>query len=399
MVGEGEGSEFTEPAAAPRDEDVCHGRTVGASRFLGVDRATTDETRWTEAGLLDPSSPAADGRRALLRWLTELGIGIESMVEANRIGDLTGLPGDRALQPGARFTVAELARRTGFDLDTAVQLRIAAGFAPSPPDESSCTADDVTVFELFSLARSLFSHDELLHFTRVVGTSVRRVAEAANEMFMRDVGVGLQRDEVDELGQAMAGVQAVELACQATGLFDPLFRAHLGQSNQAARRAHSGHHDLTTTPLTVGFVDLAGFTERVGAATPAELLQLVSSFEATAHDLVTSHGGRLVKLIGDEVMFATVEPDDACTIALALMTLEAVPARGGLAHGEVVTSGGDLYGTVVNLASRIADQAIVGEVLVNEAIVSTVAGRTFEPAGRRSLKGFSEPVRLWSLTR
>jgi class 3 adenylate cyclase len=70
-----------------------------------------------------------------------------------------------------------------------------------------------------------------------------------------------------------------------------------------------------------------------------------------------------------------------------------------LAHGEVVTSGGDLYGPVVNLASRIADQAIVGEVLVNEAIVSTVAGRTFEPAGRRSLKGFSEPVRLWSLTR
>lgn len=326
------------------------------------------------------------------------------MVEANRIGDLTGLPGDRALQPGARFTVAELARRTGFDLDTAVQLRIAAGFAPSPPDESSCTADDVTVFELFSLARSLFSHDELLHFTRVVGTSVRRVAEAANEMFMRDVGVGLQRDEVDELGQAMAGVQAVELACQATGLFDPLFRAHLGQSNQAARRAHSGHHDLTTTPLTVGFVDLAGFTERVGAATPAELLQLVSSFEATAHDLVTSHGGRLVKLIGDEVMFATVEPDAACAIALELMTLDlttldAVPARGGLVHGDVVTSGGDLYGPVVNLASRIADQAIVGEVLVNEAIVSTVAGRTFEPAGRRSLKGFSEPVRLWSLTR
>jgi adenylate cyclase len=364
-----------------------------------VDGAAADETRWIEAGLLDPSSPDADIRRALLTWLADLDIAIETMVEADRIGDLTGLPGELTLRPGERFTVAELARRTGFDLETAVQLRIAAGFAPGPPDELSCTADDVAVFELFSLARSLFSHDELLHFTRVVGTSVRRVAEAAGEMFMRDVGVGLQRDDVDELGQAMAGVQAIELACQATGLFDPLFRAHLGQSNQAARRAHAGHHDLTTTPLTVGFVDLAGFTERVGAATPAELLRLVSAFEATAHDLVTSHGGRLVKLIGDEVMFATVEPDDACTIALALMTLEAVPARGGLAHGEVVTSGGDLYGTVVNLASRIADQAIVGEVLVNEAIVSTVAGRTFEPAGRRSLKGFSEPVRLWSLTR
>lgn len=364
-----------------------------------MDGAAADETRWIGAGLLDPSSPDADIRRALLTWLADLDIAIETMVEADRIGDLTGLPGELTLRPGERFTVAELARRTGFDLDTAVQLRIAAGFAPGPPDELSCTADDVAVFELFSLARSLFSHDELLHFTRVVGTSVRRVAEAAGEMFMRDVGVGLQRNDVDELGQAMAGVQAIELACQATGLFDPLFRAHLGQSNRASRRALVGHHDLTTTPLTVGFVDLAGFTERVGAATPAELLRLVSSFEATAHDLVTAHGGRLVKLIGDEVMFTTIEPDDACTIALALMTLEAVPARGGLAHGEVVTSGGDLYGPVVNLASRITDQAIVGEVLVNEAIVSTAAGRLFEPAGRRSLKGFSEPVRLWSLTR
>ena len=369
-----------------------------------MDGAPADETRWIDAGLLDPSSPDADGRRALLSWLADLDIAVETMVEADRIGDLTGLPGELTLRPGERFTVAELARRTGFDLDTAVQLRIAAGFAPGPPDEPSCTADDVAVFELFSLARSLFSHDELLHFTRVVGTSVRRVAEAAGEMFMRDVGVGLQRDDVDELGQAMAGVQAIELACQATGLFDPLFRAHLGQSNRASRRALVGHHDLTTTPLTVGFVDLAGFTERVGAATPAELLRLVSSFEATAHDLVTAHGGRLVKLIGDEVMFTTVDPDDACAIALELMTLDlmtvdAVPARGGLAHGDVVTSGGDLYGRVVNLASRIADQAIVGEVLVNEAIVSTVAGRTFEPAGRRSLKGFSEPVRLWSLTR
>jgi adenylate cyclase len=128
------------------------------------------------------------------------------------------------------------------------------------------------------------------------------------------------------------------------------------------------------------------------------LLRLVSSFEATAHDLVTTHGGRLVKLIGDEVMFTTVDAGAACAIALALTSRDEVPARGGLAHGEVVTSGGDLYGPVVNLASRITDQAIVGEVLVSDAIVEAAHDRSFEPAGRRSLKGFSEPVRLWSLS-
>lgn len=355
-----------------------------------------DEARWIAAGLLDPASPTAAGRRALLEWLTSLGIAFELMVEAEREGDLAGLAGDVELRPGERFTVAELARRTGFDLATAMQLRVAAGFAPGAPDERVCTPDDVTVFELFSLARTLFSEAELLHFTRVVGSSVRRVAEAAGEMFLRDVEAG-QTGEVDELERARTSAQAIGLAREATGLFDPLFRAHLAESVSASRRALAGHDSLATMPLSVGFVDLAGFTGRAGAASPAELLQLVSTFEAMAHDLVTTHGGRLVKLIGDEVMFSAVEPDAACAIALALTSQQGVPARGGLVHGEVVTSGGDLYGPVVNLAARITDQAIVGEVLVDAGLVEAAPGRMFEPAGRRSLKGFSEPVRLWSL--
>lgn len=360
--------------------------------------ATGDEQRWIAAGLLDPASPAADERRSLLVWLSSLDIPIELMVDAEREGDLAGLAGEIALRPGERFTVAELARRTGFDLETAQRLRIAAGFALGASDEPVCTPDDVTVFELFALARSLFSEAELLHFTRVLGSSVRRVAEAAGEMFLRDVEAG-QLPDVDEVERAQTSLQAIGLARQATGLFDPLFRAHLAGSVQASRRAMAGHDDLATMPLSVGFVDLAGFTERAGAASPAELLRLVSTFEAMAHDLVTAHGGRLVKLIGDEVMFAAVDPDAACAIALALTSQQGVPARGGLAHGEVVTSGGDLYGSVVNLASRITDQAIVGEVLVNDALVEAAPGRGFEPAGRRSLKGFADPVRLWSLGR
>ena len=362
-----------------------------------MDGAAADEAQWIAAGLLDPAAQTAAGRRALLAWLTSLDIPLDLMLEADREGDLAGLAGDLALLPGERFTVAELARRAGFDLETAAQLRIAAGFPPAPIDDQVCTTDDVTVFELFALARSLFSQDELLHFTRVVGSSIRRVAEAAGEMFLRDVEAE-RLTEFDELERAQVGVQAIELARQATGLFDPLFRAHLAESVRASRRALAGHDDLATMPLCVGFVDLAGFTERVGHASPAELLHLVSTFEATAHDLVTAHGGRLVKMIGDEVMFATVEADDACAIALALTSLDGVPARGGLAHGAVVASGGDLYGPIVNLASRITDQAIVGEVLVNDAIVQASLDRMFEPAGRRELKGFSVPFRLWSLT-
>ncbi len=377
---------------------MCHTATLGASTVHHVDEAGHDEQRWIAAGLLDPASPAADERRSLLAWLGSLDVPIELMADAEREGDLAGLAGEIALRPGERFTVAELARRTGFELEAARRLRIAAGFALGSSDEPVCTSDDVTVFELFAVARTLFSEAELLHFTRVLGSSVRRVAEAAGEMFMRDVEAGQQPD-VGELERAQTSLQAVGLARQATGLFDPLFRAHLAESVRSTRRALAGHDDLATMPLSVGFVDLAGFTERAGAASPAELLRLVSTFEAMAHDVVTAHGGRLVKLIGDEVMFASVDPDAACAIARALTSQHGVPARGGLAHGAVVTSGGDLYGPIVNLASRITDQAIVGEVLVNDAIVEAAPSRSFEAAGRRSLKGFSEPVRLWSLSR
>ena len=72
--------------------------------------------------------------------------------------------------------------------------------------------------------------------------------------------------------------------------------------------------------------------------------------------------------------------------------------------GPLVARGGDYYGSVVNLASRIADLAVPGEVLVTEAVERTAVGVAtwpfvFEPAGRRMLKGFAEPIPLWSVTR
>ena len=69
-----------------------------------------------------------------------------------------------------------------------------------------------------------------------------------------------------------------------------------------------------------------------------------------------------------------------------------------MAFGEVITRHGDYYGTVVNLASRLAELAVPGEVLVNEAVVSSTGNRfAFRPAGRRLLKGFDEPLEVFSL--
>lgn len=354
---------------------------------------------WIAAGLYDPAAPGADQRLDLLEWIAEHGVSLEQMQLACSVGQLDALVSDLSLRPGRRFTIADAAEAAGLAVELVMQVRRASGFPDPPPDEAVYTDGDVAMFETFRLANQFFSSAELLHFVRVVGGSLRRIAEAAGEMFLRDVEAGMH-EAGTELERAQANLAAIQLVEGTTAIFDPLFRAHLELSTQSTRKARVGLDDYSTVPLTIGFVDLNGFTARSGSLPADELLELVVTFEATAVDLVSEHGGRLVKLIGDEAMFSTVEPDAACSIARELIDRAGVwgsGARGGIAHGLVITSGGDIYGDTVNLASRIADIAVPGELLVNETVAQYAAHLAFEPAGRRQLKGFADPVRLWSL--
>ena len=110
-----------------------------------------------------------------------------------------------------------------------------------------------------------------------------------------------------------------------------------------------------------------------------------------------------MKLIGDEVMFVATDADAACRAAAALTEAfdddgSQVLPRGGLAFGDVLTRGGDYYGSVVNLASRLVDEAVPQEVLVTAEVIAVATGCTFQPAGRRMVKGFHDPVAVWSLS-
>lgn len=357
------------------------------------------ESTWIAAGLYDPHAPNASERRDLLYWIHANGVPLEEMVEACAREQLGAVVGDRMLRPGRRLTMADVAAETGLSLDQVITVRRVSGFPDAAPGAQVYVEDDLEMFRAFKVAAELFSVDELAHFTRVIGSSLRRIAEAAGEMFLRDVEAPMQ-EHATELDKAQATAAGNELARSATAVFDPMFRAHLEIATRTTRQARAGLDDYTMVPLTVAFVDLNGFTTRSGEVTADELLALIMSFEATAIDLVSEHGGRLIKLIGDEVMFTTIEPAYACHIAAEIVQQAsgwATSARGGIAHGPVLASGGDVYGEVVNLASRIADIAVSGELLVNESVVQSAPELAFEPAGRRQLKGFAQPVRLWSL--
>lgn len=203
---------------------------------------------------------------------------------------------------------------------------------------------------------------------------------------------------------ADAAVDALEAI---PSLMAGLFRLHTAAAISRQRIANKASLDPGMFRLAVGFVDLVGFTPYTEDASSGELAGFVESFEARANDVVAERGGRVVKHIGDEVMFVDADPTTACDIALRLIESfggeAGVSPHAGVGFGPLVARGGDYYGSVVNLASRIADLAVPGEVLVTEAVERTAstagASLRFEPAGRRMLKGFAEPIPLWSVTR
>jgi adenylate cyclase len=132
------------------------------------------------------------------------------------------------------------------------------------------------------------------------------------------------------------------------------------------------------------------------------LTSFIREFEGRAHDVMTRHGARVVKLIGDEVMFVATEPGAACRAAGALMEGFADEGKhvfpcAGIAYGNVLVRGGDYYGSVVNLASRLVDEAVPQEVLVTNDLAIAATECDFVPAGRRVVKGFPEPIAVQSL--
>jgi class 3 adenylate cyclase len=161
---------------------------------------------------------------------------------------------------------------------------------------------------------------------------------------------------------------------------------------------------LVTSPA-ICFLDLTGFTrltEERGDLAAADLAErLAPSVQRHAE----RHGGKVVKLLGDGVMFHFRDASGAVTAALEMRdAVEAdglPPAHLGVHTGPVVFQGGDYFGRTVNLAARIVEQADPGMVLVSRDVVDAVGAGpfAFEPVGTFELRGVSEPVPLFAVTR
>jgi adenylate cyclase len=363
-----------------------------------------DVREFERAGLYDPASPNAEDRLALLQRLVARGLTLDQMVAANERGSLHSAWTDLHVRPGPIVTAESVAAQVGISVDLLHRILLAAGV---PLRDDDFREGDAETFRLFADGAGLFGEEATLQFTRALGSSMGRVADAALSLFLVNVEAPLRESGAGENSLAQATEVAVEALTDIPEVMTGLFRLHVQAAVSRQRIATRAASEPGAAQLAVGFVDLVGFTPFSSDLPLTELAAFVENFETRANSVVAARGARVVKHIGDEVMFVDTDPAAACDIAMSLVEsfgAEAgVSPHGGVSFGAVVARGGDYYGSVVNLASRIADLAVPGEVLVSDAARAGAAAASdqvaFAAAGRRMLKGFDAPVALWSVTR
>lgn len=357
------------------------------------------------AGLYDPADPGADDRLGVLRWLEGLGFGIDEMVDGLARDVLPAIASDRRLLGGPLLSRVDAIAVSGLEPERFDEYTQALGFVRvhgSPDDSLGFTEAEAQMLTVFGGLTAMFTHEEAIAFVRVIGASLSRIAEAGVALFLSDVENRMLESGGSELELGQRGYEATGLIDGFMSMLDPVLRRHLQQATERFRRATIADDERYEYRYAVGFVDLVGFTERSATMGTRDLAEFLRGFEARTHDAVTAAGARIVKLIGDEVMFVGDDAADVCRAAESLMSGfadgdDTVVPRGGVAYGGVLSRGGDYFGAVVNLASRLVDQAVPQEILVTEAVVDAAPSCTFEPAGRRMVKGFADPVAVHSL--
>jgi adenylate cyclase len=371
-------------------------------------RAPSDESPAGERPAIDPDHQA----QALARvrsLLLELGTTEEEIDQAvvDDVVDL--LVVDRMLIPAERrMTQAEVLAITGIEEEPARRIWRALGFLDVDEDDRSFTDMDVEALELFKglTSMGIEDFDSSLQMIRVIGSSMARIAEATTARGTTPV-IESSGDSVID-ADVFSRILSVSLPTMAR-LLEFVWRRHL----QAATRREMlirtrGTVKGISPVMAIGFVDMVGYTMLSQHLADSELAAVVARFEELARDTVTSLGGRVVKMIGDEAMFVVATTADAARIGLSLAEAYAddellSDVRVALSVGPVLHQDGDYYGPVVNVASRLVGIANPGTVLMtDEFYKATQAETEGEFVGHalrpRNLKGIGW-VQVWKLSR
>jgi adenylate cyclase len=382
----------------------------------GVDRAFID--RLVELGALKPAgddfNPGDIVRARVINGLVRSGIAVESIAVAVERGDFPLETFDLESY-STRFadlsndTFASLAEKTGVPLELLMVIREAIGYAqPSPGDR--VREDELRVIP--GIQRQLdrgFKPASIERWLRVYGDSLRRMAETEGSWWIEEIMMPIFAAGVD-VPQRIdeASRWGIELTQMIDAAVISMYHAHQehvwsqnifeGLEEQLDR---AGLRSKMELPPAMCFLDMTGYTRMTEQRGDEAAAELATSMARMVARTSREHGGKLVKWLGDGVMFYYREPGPGVLAALKMMdgiTASGLPpAHVGIHAGPVLFQEGDYFGRTVNIASRIAAYARPGEILVSQEVVDAaqLEGVTFLSIGPADLKGVGE-VDLYS---
>ncbi|OBG41423.1 adenylate/guanylate cyclase domain-containing protein [Mycobacterium sp. E3198] len=348
------------------------------------------------AGIANPRE-----RADLIKYLGGLGFTVGDMAEAERRGRLFGLAGDVLAWTGRPIhTLQSAADQLGLTAEDVAHAWASLGLTVAGPDVPALSQADVDALSTWVGLKAVVGEDGALGMLRALGAAMARLAEAESSVIRAGTPDIQMNYTHDELATAQAYRSVAEFVPRIGALIDVVHRHHL----TSARAHFEGVLRDTTANVVcgIGFADLSSFTALTQALTPAQLSDLLTEFGATVADLVHADGGRVVKFIGDAVMWVSSSPERLARAAVDLVDHPraretGLGVRAGLAYGAVLAINGDYFGIPVNLAARLVAAAAPGQILAAAELYDELPDWPAVPLGPLTLKGFDRPVAAFEL--
>ena len=400
-----------EPVRGPMTlEDI--GKRVGRSRnvvagwadegLLGEPVGGTRTRKWGREGL---------ERARLVDYLLRHGVDRAELTDAARTNQLPMLVLSQTLAGRASLTGKQVSRSAGVPEALVAALAQALGVATGDPDEAVFTEREVQAIRLMGALRSVYTDDDLLEVASVVGRAMHEVAEATLELFRRRFAQPFAEAGASELELMLRLATVIDLTVPTTGpMLEMVLRRQLevtGRSEAIIQLERSGELN-GQVELAVGFADIVGFTAASTAMNALEVSHLAARLLRTAERVFPQHGARIVKTMGDAVMFTASDAGSAAAAAGDLLRgwreeSDALPLRVGIASGPMLRAYADYFGRTVNVASRLVDVAPAGSIYLARSRPAVPAARWRQAglkctaAGEKALKGIDGPVAVLEL--
>ncbi len=157
------------------------------------------------------------------------------------------------------------------------------------------------------------------------------------------------------------------------------------------------------------FIDICGYTKKSTTMSLPEIMSYLKDYEEIVLPLIETHCGKIIKKMGDGLMISFPNAIYSCLCGVRILDKlknynmfkqekNKISIRIGVNAGQVAVRGNDVFGDVVNMASRLESNGTPGEITITELLNKSIS-QFFETkdVGTKTIKGKAEPVHLYQV--